>query len=87
MALVATLSGDGIVNIPGTNGTGIFAVATVNMGAGDTLTVSADAGGAALPVNVFICQTDPQTSACLSPPANSVTTMILTNETPTFGAF
>ena len=87
MALVATLSDDGIVNIPGPNGTGIFAVATVNMGAGDTLTVSADAGGAALPVNVFICQTDPQTSACLSPPANSVTTMILTNETPTFGVF
>ena len=87
MALVATLSGDGIVNIPGTNGTGVFAVATVNMGAGDTLTVSADTGGASLPVNVFICQTDPQTSACLSPPANSVTTMILSNETPTFGVF
>jgi hypothetical protein len=87
MALVATLSDDGIVNIPGTNGTGIFAVATVNMGSGDTITVSADAGGAALPLNVFICQTDPKTSACLSPPANSVTTMILTNETPTFGVF
>jgi hypothetical protein len=87
MALVATLSGDGIVNIPGTNGTGIFAVATVNMGSGDTLTVSADTGDAILPVSIFICQTDPQTSACLSAPANSVTTMILTNETPTFGIF
>jgi hypothetical protein len=87
MALVATLSGDGIVNIPGTNGTGIFAVATVNMGAGDTLTVSADTGGAALPVNVFICQTDPKSGVCLSPPDSSVTTTILSNETPTFGIF
>ena len=87
VALAATLSGDGIVNIPGTNGTGVFAVATVNMGAGDTLTVSADTGGAILPVNIFICQTDPQTSVCLSPPATSVLTTILSNETPTFGFF
>ena len=87
MALVATLTGDGIVNIPGPNDTGVFAVATVNMGAGDTITVLADTGGAILPVNIFICQTDPQTSACLSPPADSVTTIILSNETPTFGVF
>ena len=87
MALVATLSGDGIVNIPGTNGTGVFAVATVNVGAGDVFTVSADTGGASLPVSVFVCQTDPQTSACLSPPASSVPTTILSNETPTFGIF
>ena len=40
-------------------------MATVNMGAGDTITVSADTGGAILPVNIFICQTDPQTSALL----------------------
>jgi hypothetical protein len=87
MALVATLSGDGIVNIPGTNGTGIFAVATVNMGSGDTITVLADTGGAILPVNILLCQTDPQTSVCLSPPDISVPTTILSNETPTFGIF
>jgi hypothetical protein len=38
-------------------------------------------------VSVFVCQTDPQTSACLSPPDSSVTTTILSNETPTFGVF
>ena len=65
----------------------MFALATVNMGAGDTITVLADTGGAILPVNIFICQTDPQSGACLSPPADSVTTMILSNETPTFGVF
>ena len=87
VALAATLNNDGIVNIPGTNGTGVFAVATVNVGAGDTLTVSADTGGAILPVNFFICQTDPQTSACFLPPDSSVTATILSNETPTFGVF
>jgi hypothetical protein len=87
MALVATLTNDGIVNIPGTNATGVFAVATVNMGSGDNFTVSADTADAILPVNIFICQTDPQTGACFSPLASSVTTTILSNETPTFGLF
>jgi len=87
MALTATLSGDGIVNIPGPNGTGVFAVATVNLGAGDNLTISADTAGVILPVTVFICQTDPQTGACFAQPASSVATTILSNETPTFGVF
>jgi hypothetical protein len=87
VALAATLNNDGIVNIPGTNGTGVFAVASINIGAGDILTVSADTGGAILPVNIFICQTDPQTSACFLSPEGSVTTTILSNETPTFGLF
>jgi hypothetical protein len=87
VALAATLTADGIVNIPGTNGTGAFTVATVNLGAGDNLTVSADTGGTLLPLNIFICQTDPGTAACLSPPAGSVATTILSNQTPTFGIF
>jgi hypothetical protein len=40
-----------------------------------------------LPVNIFICQTDPQTSACFLSPESSVNTMIGSNETPTFGVF
>jgi hypothetical protein len=87
VAMAATLNNDGIVNIPGSNGRGMFAVATVNVGAGDPLTVSADTGGAILPVNISICQTDPQTGVCFLLPENSVTMMILSNETPTFGLF
>jgi hypothetical protein len=87
VALAATRNNDGIVNIPGTNGTGVFAVAAVNVGAGDTITVLADTGAAILPVNILLCQTDPQTSVCLSPLAPSVPTTILSNETPTFGVF
>jgi hypothetical protein len=87
VALAATLNNDGIVNIPGTNGTGVFAAAAVNVGVSANLTVSADTGSAILPVNVFICQTDPQNGACFSPPASSVTATILSNQTPTFGIF
>ena len=43
--IVALAASDGgIVNIPGTTGTGVFAVATINLGAGDTITASADTG-------------------------------------------
>jgi hypothetical protein len=87
VAMAATLNNDGIVNIPGTNGTGVFAVAAVNVGAGDTLTVSADTGGAILPINILICQTDPQSGICFLQPESSVTTTILSKETPTFGVF
>jgi hypothetical protein len=69
------------------NGTGVFAVATVNMEAGGNLNGSAHTGSAILPVNIFTCQTDPQTGNCFSPLASSVTTTILSNETPTFGFF
>jgi probable HAF family extracellular repeat protein len=81
-------SGDpGIVDIPGASGTGVFAVATVNLGADATITASANTGAATLPVTVSICQTVPATGACMASPAASVTTDIQPNTTPTFGIF
>jgi hypothetical protein len=87
VALVA--SGDpGIVDIPGANGTGVLAVATVNVGASGSITMTADTGGVNLPVSILLCQTNPQTSACLPPgPAASVTTLINAGDTPTYGVF
>ena len=90
VAMSATLKNDGIVNIPGTMGTGVFAVATVNLGAGGTITVSADTGLVPLPVSIALCQTNPSTAQCVNPtvPTTSpVVTTINTNETPTFGLF
>src|SRR4030095_922516 len=55
VALAATLTNDGIVNIPGATGTGAFAVATVNVGVSGSITASADTGSATLPVNIFLC--------------------------------
>jgi len=84
VALAATLTNDGIVNIPGTTGTGAFAVATVNVGASGSITASADTGIAALPVNILLCETNPTTGQCISAIGPSVTTQINANATPTF---
>jgi hypothetical protein len=87
VALAATLSNDGIVNISGTNGAGAFSVATVNVGASESITVSADTGSATLPVNISLCQTNPATGQCIAAIGNSFTTTINANATPTFGTF
>jgi hypothetical protein len=87
VALAATLNNDGIVNIPGASGAGAFAVATVNVGTAGQITVSADTGGAKLPVTVLLCQTNPVSGQCTSAMGASVTTTIGAGETPTFGVF
>jgi streptogramin lyase len=81
-------SGDpGIVDIPGANGTGVFAVATDNVGASGAITATANTGSATLPVIIKLCQTNSQTGACLASPAASVATTINANATATFGIF
>jgi subtilisin family serine protease len=87
IALAATLNNDGIVNIPGISGTGAFAVATSNVGASGTINASADTGGALLPIDLYICQTNASTGACLTPPAASATATITAGATPTFAVF
>jgi hypothetical protein len=90
IALAATINNDGIVNIPGPNGTGVFAVATINLGADATITASADTGNAQLPLTITLCQTNPATSRCLNPatPTTSpVTAEIVNQGTATFGFF
>jgi hypothetical protein len=87
IALVATLSNDGILHITGTNGTAAFAVATDNVGAGSTITASANTGAASLPLALTLCETRPQTGQCLVAPATSATTTIAGNATPTFAVF
>ena len=87
IALVATLNNDGIVNIPGNTGIGVFAVATVNVGASGNITASANTGGVTLPVNLSICQTNAATGACSAPATGSVTTTMNANTTSTFGVF
>jgi hypothetical protein len=87
VAIGATPNKDGIVNIPGANGTGAFAVATVNLGTTDTIVASADTGSATLPVNIFLCQTNPANAQCISGIGPSVTTQIDANATSSFGIF
>jgi hypothetical protein len=87
IALAATIQNDGIVHVSGSPATGVFAIATSNLGAGDSITVSADTGGATLPVTITMCQTNPQTGQCLQTRAPTVTATIASNTTPTFGIF
>jgi streptogramin lyase len=81
-------SGDpGYVDIPGAKGTGVFAVATINLGAGGQISVSADTGAANVPVVLTLCQTNPSTGACFTTPTPNIVTTIAANATPTFGIF
>ena len=87
VALAATPSNDGIVNIPGTTGTGVLAVATVNVGVDGQITATADTGGVSLPLDLSICETDPATSVCLSEPGDAVMRTIAANTTSSFAIF
>jgi hypothetical protein len=84
---LAASSDPGYVDIPGPTGTGVFAVATVNLGVDATIKAAANIGTANLPVTLLVCQTDPTSGACMAPPAPSATTDIQPNATPTFGIF
>ena len=84
VALSATLTGDGIVNLANT---GVFAVATVNVGVAATITVSADTGNAGLPVSIGLCETNPATGMCINPTMPTlgpVITSIASDATPSF---
>ena len=86
--IVALAAADaGTVIIPGATGTGVFAVATVNVGTAGTITASADTGSTSLPLSIAICETVPATGVCLAAPTPTVTTTIAAGATPTFGIF
>ena len=87
IALGATATNDQVLHITGSTGSAAFAVATVNLGAADSITVAADTGGATLPLTLNLCQTDPSTGACVSAIGPSVTTTIAAGATPTFSVF
>ena len=87
VALAATLTNDGIVNV---ESTGVFAVATANVGASGVITASADTGEVILPLVISLCETNPMTGQCVNPTmptTGPVVTTINSNATPTFGIF
>ena len=86
IALAATPTNDGIVDVP-LGGAAAFAVASTNIGATDSITVSVDTGTTELPVALDICRTDPGTGNCLAPPGPSVNFSYAAGTTPTFSVF
>jgi hypothetical protein len=85
IALAATQKSDGYVGVA--DGTGAFAVATVNVGSGGNIVASVDTGSSTLPVTVTMCQTNPVTGQCISAIQSTVATTINANATPTFAIF
>ena len=69
IALAATVSNNGIVDIP-KDGVAAFAVATTNLGAPATITVTVDTGTANLPELTTICQSDPEQQHRLGTPSS-----------------
>jgi len=84
VALSATAQNTGILSLD--DSVGAFALATINLGAADSITVTADTGSQALPVQLSVCETN-SSGGCLSGPAPSVTSNIAANGTPTFSVF
>ncbi len=67
--------------------TSLFAVASVNLGVTDNITVSLDTGGVPVPVNINLCQTDPLTGACSGPVGPETTLAYPAMGTATFAVF
>ncbi len=86
VALASTMGDPGVVNAP-LNGSGAFAVATSNLGATAAITAAVTPRPADLPIDLAMCQTVPNTGACVGPLGATLPTTIANGETPTFAIF
>ncbi len=87
-ALAETASNNGVLSISlASSPQGAFAVATTNSGISETITVKPAITPSSLLASALVCQTDPSTGACLTPPATSVSPLITIDATPTFSVF
>ena len=87
IALGATPTQDGVVRL---DGTGVFSVATANVGSTAIVSVTVNTGASSLPITLSVCETDPITSVCLEPPVDGEAGMMTTageDSTQTFGIF
>lgn len=87
VAIARTQGNNAINDIPTSVGSGAFAVATVNLGDSEVITVSADDGDAELPVAFFVCETNPTTGLCFGTPSASVEGVMNFEDTRTFAIF
>lgn len=88
VALAATVSGTGVVELPGETGAAAFSVAIANIGVLSNVTVRATAGESAAPIGLIeLCRTDPQSGSCVTPRSASRIDLIDENQTMTFAVF
>jgi len=88
VALVATPTNDGVVNVNLTTGSAAFALASVNVGTSDDVQVTLDTGAANdLPLLLNLCETDSVGQCLNGGPTSSIQTTINSDATPTFSIF
>lgn len=88
VAIGATPSGDGVLRIPGASGSNAFGTAGINVGAAGSIKASVDTGGVNLPLELTVCQSNPQTGACLAAPAATTPSVnVAAGATVTFAVF
>ena len=85
IALAATIGNTGTLSLD--SSAGAFSLATINIGASDTVSVEADTGNANLPVVLSLCETNSETGACLETPTASVDVDLPSGASPTFSVF
>src|SRR5262249_2270591 len=87
IAVGVTPSNDGYAHTRGPGGTGLFVVATANIGTAGVLTARARLFDATTPITATVCETNPAPSACMAPPAPTVTRIVNQNENATWAVF
>jgi glucose/arabinose dehydrogenase len=94
LSVAATQAGGGIMDLSNPNSASVVATASIDIGAGGTVTVvGTDTAVGQLPSNlpltITICQTDPSDGHCINPtsPGASSTVTVANNETVYFTAF
>jgi virginiamycin B lyase len=87
IAVGLTPSNDGYSRIPGSSGTGLFVIAATNIGTSAPLTARVAPLDPTMPMTATICQTNPSTGQCLTPPATTITAAINQNQNTTWTAF
>jgi|GEM_PF-2266135 len=90
VALGATPTADGVVEVPVASNINVFSVASVNLGAGEELEITAELSDPSITASITLCETDPITSVCINPTIpvpGPVTTQVNSDATPTFGIF
>jgi YVTN family beta-propeller protein len=87
IALSATPSGDGILDIAGTDASAAFGLAVINIGANAQLFAQVDTASASLPLTLTICRSNPSNGICTTQASSFVPTSLSSNETATFSIF
>lgn len=87
IAVGLTPSNDGIAHTGGSSGTGVFAIATANIGVSAPLTARVRLSNPSIPVTATVCQTNPANGQCLATRAATASATINANENDTWSVF